>query len=133
MIDIENEVFTRVSQNLKAEFPDISTSQIYERTPASFPFVHLEEQDNYDYTQTMTNCKDNHVYLMYEVNIYSNKRSGKKAECKKILSNIDNTMKNMGFRRTGKRSIPNINDATIYRMLARYVAVVDKNKIIYRG
>ena len=133
MIDIENEIFTLVTMNLRREFPNITTSQIYERTPAQFPFVHFEEQDNYEYPRTMTNCKDSHVYLMYEVNVYSNKRSGKKAECKKITSNIDKTMTGLGFRRTTKRSIPNLHDATIYRMVLRYVAVVDKNKTIYRG
>lgn len=133
MIDIENEVYTIVCNNLRAEFPNIATSQIYERTPAQFPFVHFEEQDNYDYRPTMTNCKDNHVFLMYEVNVYSNKKSGKKQEVKKIVANIDRTMRDLGFRRTAKRSIDNLYDATIYRMFLRYVAIVDKNKTIYRG
>lgn len=133
MIDIENEIFTILSNMLRQEFPNITTSQIYERTPASFPFVHIEEQDNYESVDHMSNCTDNPSNVMYEINIYSNKRSGKKAECKKILSLIDTKMREMGFRRMSKRSLPNIKDATIYRMVARYVAIVDSTRTIYRG
>ena len=38
----------------------------------------------------------------------------------------------MGFRRTVLRPIPNLYDATIYRMVARYTGVVSKDKIICR-
>jgi hypothetical protein len=69
---------------------------------------------------------------MYEVNVYSNKKSGKKSECKKIISIIDEEMSALGFTRIMLQPIPNMDDATKYRMTARYRAVVSKDKVIYR-
>ena len=74
---------------------------------------------------------ENHAGLMYEVNVYSNK-TGKKSECKSIFKMIDEEFASMGFTRILKEPIPNIEDATIYRMVGRYTAVVSTDKVIYR-
>jgi hypothetical protein len=70
--------------------------------------------------------------VTYEVNIYSNKSSGKKSECKAIATLIDNEFATLGFSRRMLQPIPNIDDATIYRMVGKYRAVVSKNNEIYR-
>ena len=69
---------------------------------------------------------------MYEVNVYSNKTKGKKTECKNIISLIDKEMTFLGFSRSMLQPIPNMDDATIYRMTARYKAVISKDKLIFR-
>ena len=69
---------------------------------------------------------------MYEVNIYSNKTSGKKSECREIASLLDNEFATLGFSRTMLQPIPNMDDATIYRMTGRYTAVISKDKAIFR-
>jgi len=38
----------------------------------------------------------------------------------------------LGFTRTLKESIPNLENATIYRMIGRYTAVVSADERIYR-
>ena len=89
--------------------------------------------DNSAYVRTQTSDSvENHAELMYEVNIYSNKTSGKKSECKDIASLIDNEMAALGFSRTMLQPIPNMDDATIYRMTGRYRAVASKDKLIFR-
>ena len=75
---------------------------------------------------------ENHSTLMYEVNVYSNKKTGKKTECKKIITLVDEAMSALGFTRIMLQPIPNMDDATIYRMTARYRAVVSKDKVIFR-
>ena len=75
---------------------------------------------------------ENHVSVLYEVNIYSNKKVGKKAECREIAALIDERMLALGFTRKMLQPIPNLDDATIYRMVGRYSAIVSKNKVIYR-
>ena len=57
---------------------------------------------------------------------FPNKATGKKSECKAIIKIIDNIMLSLGFDRPFLNPIPNQEDATIYRMKARYVAVVSK-------
>ena len=133
MINIESEIFNIVSTKVREEFPDIYMSGEYVKSPPSFPATSLVEMDNTAYTSTQTSSEnENHVSLMYEVNTYSNKVKGKKSECKAIMTLIDNEMAALGFTRTMLQPIPNMDDATIYRMTARYKAVVSKDKVIFR-
>lgn len=134
MIDIENEVFTQIATKLREEFNGISVYGEYTKAPAKFPAVSIEEKANTVYQRTQDSGNiENHASLMYEVNVYSNKKTGKKSECKDIFSVIDDEFSAMGFTRILKDTIPNLEDATIYRMIGRYTAIVSKeNEIIRR-
>ena len=133
MIDCENEIFSKVAEAVKKVYPSVFMSGEYIRTPSKFPFVSLIEMSNTAYDRTQTSGSlENHASLMYEVNVYSNKKSGKKSECKAIAALIDNELATLGFSRTMLQPIPNMDDATIYRMTGRYTAVVSKDKMIYR-
>jgi len=132
MIDIENEVFTKVATELRSQFPTINIYGEDVRSPSSFPCVSVVEADNYTVKATQnTGSNENHANLMYEVNVYSNKTNGKKSECKAILAIVDDILLGMGFTRTMKNPV-SMDDATIYRMVTRYTAIVSKNQTIYR-
>ena len=133
MINIEEELFSNVASVTRETFPNIYMIGEYVKSPPSFPCASLIEMDNSVYTQTQTSEGDeNHSQLMYELNVYSNKTKGKKSECKAIISLIDSVMLSYGFTRTMLQPIPNMDEATIYRMVARYSGVVSKNKEIFR-
>lgn len=133
MIDIENELFTIISTDLRATYTDIFITGEYVKSPPSFPCVSIIEEDNQIYRNTRDSSNiENHVQVVYEVNVYSNKTTGKKSECKAIISQIDKQMGRLGFTRTLLTPIPNELDATIYRMTARYRAIVSKDNMIYR-
>ena len=133
MIDCENEIFSKIAESVRAAYPTVFMSGEYVRTPSKFPFVSLIEMSNTAYDRTQTNGNlENHVSVMYEVNVYSNKQSGKKRECKAIAALIDNEFAALGFTRSMLQPIPNMDDATIYRMTGRYTAVISKDKIVYR-
>lgn len=133
MIDIESEVFDTVSAKVREKYPQTFMTGEYVKSPPSFPCVSLVEADNANYRKTQTtDSMENHASLLYEVNIYSNKTKGKKAECKEIASLIDSELTRLGFTRTMLNPIPNEEDATIYRLVGRYKAIVSKNNIIYR-
>ena len=133
MIDIENEVFNTVASVVRAAYPGIYMVGEYVKTPPKFPCVSLVERDNQSYQATEdSGSSENHASVMYEVNIYSNKSVGKKSECKAIAALIDERMLALGFARTMLQPIPNLDDATIYRMVGRYSAVISKNKSVYR-
>jgi hypothetical protein len=134
VINVENEVFSTVATALRNEFSGIFVSGEYVPAPPSFPAVTLVEDDNSTYTRTLDSSgQENHAQIMYTVNVYSNKSSGKKSECKSIMAIIDDEMQGMGFVRIGSSpaEVPNA-DKTIYRMVARYRATISKDKIIYR-
>lgn len=133
MIDIENEVFDRVAKRVRERFPNIFIVGEYVKSPSSFPAVSLMEMDNSIREATIdSGSNENHANVMYEVNVYSNKTTGKKSECKEIIALIDMEMTAMGFVRTTLTPVPNEYDSTIYRMVGRYKAAVSSNLKIYR-
>ena len=133
MINVENEIFNIIATAVRDKYPDAYVVGEYVKTSSRFPCISVVEIDNsaYDKTQS-SDSLENHADLTYEVNIYSNKSSGKKSECKEIASLIDDEFATLGFSRTMLQPIPNVDDATIYRMLGRYKGVISKDKIVYR-
>ena len=133
IIDIENAVFDAVTTAVRTKYPNIFITGEYVNSPSSFPAVSLVEMDNSIRETTIdSGSNENHVNVMYEVNVYSNKTTGKKSECREILGLIDEEMLLMGFSRSTLTPVPNEYDSTIYRMVARYRAVVSSNNTIYR-
>lgn len=133
MIDIENDVFSAVAAVLRDTYSGIYVVGEYVPAPPSFPAVSIVEADNRVVTRYRTRNIENAASVMYEVNIYSNKASGKKSEAKAIASTIDEKFAEIGFTRTMKEQVPNLNDATIYRIVCRYEAIVDKDLWIYQN
>lgn len=132
MIDIENAVFTKVKSALTKKFPNITVESVTTYSPSNFPLVCIEETDNYSYRNTRDSSgNENHAIVVFEVNAYSNKTSKKKTECKAIIATVDEVMGGLGFTRNTKKPM-NLDDATKYRIFARYTAVVSKNNTIYR-
>lgn len=133
MVNIENEVFDRVAKRVREQFPDIFMVGEYVKSPSSFPAVSLVEMDNSIRESTVdSGSNENHANVMYEVNVYSNKTTGKKSECKAIIALIDMEMTAMGFVRVTLTPVPNEYDSTIYRMVGRYRAAVSSDHKIYR-
>lgn len=133
MIDIENEVFDRVASRVREQFPGIFVTGEYVKSPSSFPAVSLVEMDNSVREATVdSGSNENHANVMYEVNVYSNRTTGKKSECKSIIALIDTEMTAMGFVRSTLTPVQNEYDSTIYRMVGRYRAAVSTNYEIFR-
>lgn len=132
MNDIESAVFTHIAQALREAFPAVTVSGEYRNAPPKFPFVSIEEADSYVVTRELSSAeKERYTAVLYEVNVYSNKASGKKAESKQILHFIDGMLYGMNFIRISMNPVPNLEDGTIYRLNARYEAVTD-GETIYR-
>lgn len=132
MIDIELDVFAALANPLREAFPGIYVTGEYVRKPPSFPHVSIEERDNSTTTSYQTSAdQEGYATVMYEVNVYSNKTGKKKMECKAILKRVDAIMFALNFTRISCVPVPNMEDATIYRITARYRAVTD-GKLIYR-
>ena len=114
-------------------YTDIFVSGEYVDTPARFPAVTIVESDNMIVQRMRTTNIENAVTLMYEVNVYTNTVGYKKSEAKDIMEVVDNEFSKLGFARTMCNPISNLSDATIYRMVARYTASVDKDLWVYRA
>lgn len=130
MIDCENEVYTRVARVLREKFPGIDIAGEYVNAPSVFPHVSITQSDNAVISAKMTASAE-FAQVMFEVNVYSNKTEGRKSECKSIMNAIDEILFRMNFKRLALTPVPNMEDATIYRLVARYRVATD-GKHFYR-
>lgn len=130
MIDIEADVFGRIASKVRETYPGIYLSGDLSLNPEKFPSAYIEQSDNYALTTTRdTSSNENHVGLMYEANVYSNKAVGRKSEAKAIMSIIDEEFNDMGFTR---QALLPMAYEEYYRLVGRWVAIADRNKTIYR-
>ena len=125
MIDLENEIFNCVAVALRSAYNGISVYGEYVESPSSFPSVSLVEDDNSEIVSNTTLYRNPETAsnLMYTANVYSNLKTGKKAQAKAIMDVVDAQMRNMGFNRTMRSQLPNV-DRTIYRVTARYTRTI---------
>ena len=133
MIELESPLFTEIASVLRSTYSGITVYGEYVPAPAEFPSISIVEMDNATFLPTWSNREtEQYTEVMYEVNVYSNLSIGKKAQAKAIMGTIDTILQTYGFERMTVQPIQNMNDATIYRMVGRYRAVVDDNLMIYR-
>ena len=133
MIDVESIVFSTVASALRAVYDDIFVSGEFTDVPAKFPAVTIVESDNAIVQRMRTTNIENAVTVMYEVNIYTNTVGYKKSEAKDILEVIDDEFSKMGFARVLCNPVANLSDATIYRIVARYQASIERDLWVYRA
>ena len=137
MIDIENKVLSVVRDAVLAQFPTASVYGEYVDVPASFPCVTVTEDTNYTYVYSKDETTaEHHAEVQYAINVYSNKQTGAKLEARAIMRVADDAMQGIKFYRTMTRQVPNV-DRTIYRMIARYHAIVGEpmevgNDLVYQ-
>lgn len=124
MIDIETQVIDKVVRAVKAEYPKAVVEDRFTAAPASFPYVAVYEMNNTQPQRYVDNT-GNELYseVTYEAQVFTNDQY-KKSTAKAISKIVDKTMRGLGFLRTFKNPIPNI-DITIYRIALRYTAVVE--------
>ena len=121
MIDVESVVFQKCADAFRAAYPNGYIAGEYVSKPPKFPAVMVVEMDNNVDERAMDNGNiENAVNVMYQVDVYSNLNKGKKAQAKTIIALIDEVLAQYRFIRTFCNPIQNMNDATIYRMTARY-------------
>lgn len=109
---------------LRAKFPGIWVSGDTQSLPAGFPAATISETSNSVYERMRTTKIENAARIMIEVNAYSNKIGYKKSEAKSIAAAADTVLAELGFTRITMNPTTNLQDATIYRITARYEAVI---------
>lgn len=133
MIDIENSVFSFVAGRVREAFADrnILVKSEYDDAPARFPAATILEADNSVYQKMRTDRMENAAKLLYEVNVFSNLQGYGKSEAQEIMNVIDEAFAELGFTRTMCSPVSNLQSQKLFRMLARYEAVVDRDHWIY--
>lgn len=125
MIDIENAIYTKVSEALKAWDASVWVSGIAIEKDPTFPATTFCEIDNYQRARDvdLSNTADLAV-IPYQADVYSDKTHTGKAECKEMRAVISGVMATYGFRQTS--STPAFKqDESITRMTIRYTKLQD--------
>ena len=121
MIDHESAVFQKCADAFREAYPNGFITGEYVPQPPKFPAVSVVEMDNNVDERALDNGSiENAVNVMYQVDVYSNLNTGKKAQAKAIIKLIDEQLAAYRFVRTFCNPVQNFDDATIYRMTARY-------------
>jgi hypothetical protein len=132
VIDKLNEIFTSVATSVRNQHTGTTVTGEYTRKPSKFPAVTLDETQNVmvDRLEDSSNA-ENFAGVTYRLQVFSNKRTGKKAEARAIFATADAAMRRMGFRRVTYTTTPEIYDSTIYNISATYEAVVSTAGYVY--
>jgi hypothetical protein len=126
MIDIENLVFDTVYTGLHTSYPNANISSGYDEENAIFPAVVVRQTNNQPYREANTDdCAENYTRVTFEIEVFSDKESTGRSECKELLIAADDIMQSMKFRRIHLNRPINI-DRTLWRQYARYEVIVGK-------
>lgn len=136
MIDMETQLFNDIVTELKAKYAWASSvlfANDYLVSAQKFPCVTIVERDNRTLSQAQhTAPEENYAVLDYEVNVYTNSKAKRKQEARTIAAAVDDAFIGRGFRRRIMEQIPNAEDWSVYRIVARYTAIADPDRTIYR-
>ena len=133
MIDFQNEIFTNVATAVRTNHKGSTVVGEYTRSPSNFPTVTLDEIENVTVAELVDSSnKEKYSGVGYRLQVFSNKKGGKKAEAREIFATADKVMLDLGFRRITYSTTPEIYDSTIYSITATYEAIIDVNGIIYK-
>lgn len=132
MIDFEAEIYTLVSGAVQARFTGLSISSENVRSPTSFPHLTICELSNSTYQRTLDSAgAEHHATVMYQVDVYDTS-TGRKSSCKAVLNAVDAEFQKLGFTRVMSQPIE-LQNSALYRITARYSAVIDNYGTTYKG
>ena len=132
MIDYETDIFNSVATQLRSAYTGIYVTAERQRTPPKFPAVQIVEMSNVASTDTQDSASlENHADLMFEVNVFSNLKSGAKLHARGIVGYVDTLFQGLGFARQLLEPIDNADDS-VYRYVARYIGRVSQSGVVYQ-
>ena len=132
MIDFSNEIFDAVAKDLRSAYKGIRVVGEYVATPTSFPCVTLDESSNISVFLD-SGQKSKYAQVIYRVQVFSNRKSGKRAEAREIFSRVDEKLQSLNLYCVTYTTTPEIYNSEIYSITATYRAVVNRDGVIYRG
>ena len=131
MIEIEAKVFSPIYSALKTQYADIYVTSEPAPVPSQPLAVSIVQMDSYSSIGKQDNTLvEKFATVMFQVDVYSNKQTGKKSQCKEVMAFIDEMMFKQNFMRLSLNPIP-MEDSGYYRLTARYRAETD-GQTLYR-
>ena len=131
MIDYSSEIFNEIAELSRAEIDGITVIGEYVTTPSSFPTATIDEVDNRPVNRDSAKT-EKYASVVYRVQVFSNKKAGKRAEARKIFGIIAKRFTELNFTRKSYTTTPDVYNSSVYQITATFGAVIDENGIIYK-
>lgn len=132
MLDFSNEIFNAVAERLRSTYKGITVQGEYDPNPAKFPCVTIDEISNVP-THMDSALKNKYTEVVYRVQVFSNKASGKRAEARAIYATVDDVLMELGLIARTYTSTPAIYNAEIYSITATFEGVIGADGTVYRN
>ena len=132
MIDYSFEIFNAVATDLRAAYEGIKVVGEYVASPTVFPTVTIDEISNVPVHMDSA-VQNKYAQVTYRVQVFSNLRTGKRAEAREIYSRVDEKLQELGLYAISYSTTPAIYNSEVYCITATYSAVIDRNGAVYRG
>lgn len=131
MFDIESTVFKSINNEIKAKHSNAVVYSEYHRVPPIFPCVQIILVSALTHKPSGDGDNvENNTVVGFQIDVYT-KGDNKKSSCQNITATIDEKFLSLGFSRTLLTQTTNLEDASIYRITARYDAVISKDYYVY--
>lgn len=130
MIDYEVKIFNKVYAAAASKFANNKlVSTIITDEPTTFPAGSLIEMDNRTVRQRQSSTPvENFALITYQLDVYATT----KAKCRDAFKTVDDAMIAMNFDRISGQYINNAGNTKVFRYVARYEAMVDRDGNLYR-
>ena len=132
MIDYSTEIFNAVAKDLRSAYTGIQVKGEYDPNPAKFPCVTIDEISNVP-THLDSAVTNKYAEVVYRVQVFSNKASGKRAEARKIYATVSETLMELGLFAKTYTSTPTIYNAEIYSITATFGGIIGADGTVYRN
>ena len=130
MIDYEVKIFNRVHSAVASLCaPNKFVSTVISEKPTAFPAASLIEIDNRTVQSRQSSTPvENFALITYQLDVYAKSKS----KCREVYATADGAMIAMNFTRMSGQYINLPENTEIFRYVARYEAVVDRDGNLYR-
>lgn len=132
MIDYSNEIFTRIADKVQAEHgKGVKVIGEYVDIPKEFPCVAVDEI----YTvpaELDSGNKPKYAAVTYRVQVFSNKKNGKRAEARKIYATVADELYAMNLIGKTYTTTPEVYNANIYQIRGTFEGSIRTDGVIFR-
>jgi hypothetical protein len=131
MIDYSNPIFNRIAQKVwEVHGKSVKVVGEYVDTPKEFPCVAIDEI--YNIPTELDSGEPKYAAVTYRVQVFSNKRSGKRAEAREIYSTVADEMYSINLMGKTYTATPDVYNANIYQIRGTFEGAIRKDGMIFR-
>ena len=132
MIDYSNEIFTRIADKVREQHgKGVRIIGEYVDIPKEFPCVTVDEIYTVP-TELDSGSQPKFAGVTYRVQVFSNKKSGKRAEAREIYSTVADEMYAMNLVGKSYTTTPEVYNANIYQIRGTFEGTIRDDGVVFR-